>query len=199
MEDMANDVLMLLDALRINEPVILGGLSMGGYVALALAVRHAKRLRALMLMDTRAGADTAEAARAREENAKNVEADGHVERLVESMSPKLFGETSRRRDPGLIARIEGTMRRTSPRGAAGALLGMAARPDRWADLSRITLPTLVLVGAEDQITPPAEAARMAQSLPNSHYVEIPEAGHLSPLENPESVNQALFSFLDSLA
>src|SRR6185312_8594732 len=97
-------------------------------------------------------------------------------------------------NPDLIARVEDKMRRTNPRGAAGALLGMAARPDRGADLSRITLPTLVLVGQEDQITPSAEAARMAKSLPNSRYVEIPGAGHLSPLENPQSVNEALFSF-----
>ena len=199
MEDMANDVLELLDTLRINEPVILGGLSMGGYVALAFAVRNPKRLRALILMDTRAGADTPEGAKVREENAKKIEADGNVDRLVESMSPKLFGKSTRERDPGLIARVEDRMRRSNPRGAAGALSGMAARPDRSADLSRLTLPTLVLVGREDELTPPSESERMAQALPNSRYVEIPNAGHLAPLENPQAVNEALLSFLDSLA
>lgn len=199
MEDLANDVLELLDCLRINEPIILGGLSMGGYVSLAFAVRHPKKLRALMLMDTRAGADSPEAAKAREETARKIEGQGHVNDLVDSMLPKLFGKTTRETDPELTARTEKIMRRTNPRGAAGALLGMAARPDRTRDLARIALPTLVLVGEEDVITPADEARRMAQALPNARFVSVPKAGHLAPLENPKAVNQALLAFLDSLA
>lgn len=198
-EDMAGDVIELLDALKINEPIVLGGLSMGGYVALALAVRHPKRLRGLMLFDTRAGADTPEAARGREEAARKVEAAGSAEPVVTSLLPKLFSPVTRERRPDLIARAEARMLRTPARAVAGALRGMAARPDRTGDLGRISVPTLVMVGADDALTPPAESRIMAEAIPNAELVEIPDAGHLAPLENPEPVNAAILRFLGSLA
>jgi 3-oxoadipate enol-lactonase len=199
MEDMAEDVIELLDALKITEPIVLGGLSMGGYVAMALAVRHPKRLRGLMLFDTKAGADTPEAAQAREELARKVEAAGTAEPAVAAMLPRLFSPTTRARRPDLIARTQEQMLKTPARGVAGALRGMAVRPDRTADLGRISVPTLVVVGADDVITPPSEAHKMAQALPNVQLLEVPEAGHLSPLENPGAVNEAILQFLATLA
>ncbi|HEV3165152.1 MAG TPA: alpha/beta fold hydrolase [Isosphaeraceae bacterium] len=199
MDDMADDVVELLDALRITEPVVLGGLSMGGYVALALAVRHPKRLRGLMLLDTKATADTPEAARGREELAQKVEALGSAEPVVKAMVPKLFSQATRLNRPELIARLEERMLRTPARGVAGALRGMAVRPDRTGELSRISVPTLVIVGSEDVITPPTEARAMAQALPNAELVEIPDAGHLAPLENPAPANAAMLAFLEALA
>jgi 3-oxoadipate enol-lactonase len=199
MEDLAEDVIELLDSLKIHEPVVLAGLSMGGYVALALAVRHPKRLRGLMLLDTRAAADTPEAARLREETAQNVEQAGSAEPVVAAMSPKLFSDATRQRRPELIARIKEQMLKTPVNGVVGALRGMAIRPDRMGDLGRINIPTLVLVGALDVITPPPESQQMADELPNAVLVAVPDAGHMSPLENPAPVNAAILRFLESLA
>lgn len=198
-EDMADDVVETLDALKITEPIVLGGLSMGGYVALSLAVRYPKRLRALMLMDTRATADTPEAAAGREAAAREVEATGSVEGVVSSYLPRLFGPVARERRADAVAEVADVMRRTSPLAVAGALRGMATRADRTGDLGRITVPTLVLVGADDAVIPPAEARALASRLPHAQLVEVPEAGHLAPLENPAAANAAILKFLESLA
>jgi 3-oxoadipate enol-lactonase len=198
MDAMADDVIDLLDALGLTEPVVLGGLSMGGYVAFSLVLRYPDRFRALMLMDTRAGADTPEAARGREEMARRVEETGTAEPVVDAMLPKLFSEISRQRRADVVARTREQMLRTPARAVAGALRGMASRPDRTADLPRITLPTLVMVGADDILTPPAEAQKLAQGIPNARLIEIPDSGHLSPLENPAPANAAMLEFLESL-
>ena len=198
-DDMADDVVELLDTLKITEPVVLGGLSMGGYVALSLAVRHPKRLRALMLMNTRPEADTPEAAVNREALAARVEGSGDVSPVVEALLPRFFSAASRDRLPEVVAALGARMRSASPRGVVGAMRGMATRPDRTADLGRISLPTLVMVGSDDAIAPPSVARAMADRLPNAHYVEIAGAGHLAPLEDPASANAAILRFLRSLA
>jgi pimeloyl-ACP methyl ester carboxylesterase len=198
-DDMAEDVVETLVALGIHEPIVLGGLSMGGYVALALAHRHPHRLRGLMLIDTRASADTPQAALGREELAQRVLAADSAEPAVEAMLPRLFGETTRLNRPEVIAQMRERMLRTPARAVAGALRGMAARLDRTAELGRIAVPTLVMVGAEDVLTPPSEAKAMADAIPNARYVEIPGAGHLAPLENPSVANGAMFAFLESLS
>jgi pimeloyl-ACP methyl ester carboxylesterase len=198
MDDMAADVIELLDALQINEPVVLGGHSMGGYVALSLMALAPERFRALMLIDTRAAADTPEAARNREELARTVESTGNSKHVVDAMLPRLFSEETRTRRPELIATVRAGMERVSTRALAGALRGMARRPDRTADLASITVPTLVLVGAHDAITPPDEARKMAEALPNSRFAILPNAGHLAPLENPDAANEVILTFLNSL-
>jgi len=199
MDAMAADVIELLDALQITEPVVLGGLSMGGYVALALWAHYPQRFRALMLMDTRAAADTPEAARNREELARTVESTGSTKHVVDAMIPKLFSEETLTRRPTLIPRVRAAMEHNSARGVAGALRGMAQRPDRTAVLPTITVPTLVLVGAHDVITPPEESRKLAAAVPGAQLVVIPAAGHLAPIENPESVNEAILGFLSKLS
>jgi pimeloyl-ACP methyl ester carboxylesterase len=198
MDDMAADVLELLDALQIDEPVVLGGLSMGGYVAFSLMAMAPERFRALMLMDTRATADTPEAARNREELARTVETTGNSKHVVDAMLPKLFSEESRLHRADLIWQTRMTMERTSSRALAGALRGLAQRPDRTADLASIAVPTLVLVGEHDAITGPDESRAMAAALPNAQLAIIPNAGHLAPLENPDAANEAILTFLNSL-
>jgi pimeloyl-ACP methyl ester carboxylesterase len=198
-EDMADDVVELLDTLKVVEPVVVGGLSMGGYVALSLAVRHPKRLRGLMLVNTKAAADPPETARVREDLARQVEAAGDAAAVVEAMLPRMFSPKSRERHADVVVRIQQRMARTSPLGVAGALRGMAIRADRTADLSRITLPTLVLAGADDLLIPVEESRRMAAALPHAQLVEIPDAGHLAPVEAPAAVNSAMLTFLQSLA
>jgi pimeloyl-ACP methyl ester carboxylesterase len=198
MHDMAGDVLDLLDALQIREPIVLGGLSMGGYVALALMARAPERVRALMLMDTRATADSEEAARNREKLAQLVESTGQAGHVVDAMLPKLLSDFTRANRAENVPRVQAMMERTPARALAGALRGMAARPDRTAELARISVPTLVLVGADDAVTPPDEARAMAGALPNARLAIIPEAGHLAPLENPAAASAAILDFLASL-
>lgn len=197
-DDMAADVVELLDALQLTEPIVLGGLSMGGYVALALMARWPERVRGLMLMDTRATADTPEAARNRESLARQVEQSGDVMPVIESMLPKLMASAVHEGHPERVASVLEMMQGTPARAVAGTLRGLAARPDRSALLPQIRVPTLVLVGAEDAIAPPAESRFMAEAIPGSQLVVIPEAGHLAPLENPGAVNAAILEFLGKL-
>ncbi len=197
-EAMAEDVIETLDALQVTEPVVLGGLSMGGYVALALMARYPERFRALMLIDTKAEGDTPEAARGREELASTVEGSGNSGAVASAMLPKLFSETTRQRRPQLISQMRAVMEKTPARAVAGALRGMAARPDRTAELAQIAVPTLVLVGADDVITPPDGAQKMAEAIPDAQIVVVPDAGHLAPLENPQATNEAILHFLQGL-
>jgi pimeloyl-ACP methyl ester carboxylesterase len=197
-DDMADDVIETLGALGVNDSFILGGLSMGGYVSLSIAARYPNRLRGLILMDTKAVADTPEAARGRDQAAQAIENAGDLGLLVWTMLPKLFSPRTRERDPHVVATIENVIRSTSVPGAASTLRALGSRPDRTPMLGSITVPTLVLCGAEDVISPPDEMRAMARSIPNSTFVEIPDAGHMAPVENPAAVNEALRSYLDNL-
>jgi pimeloyl-ACP methyl ester carboxylesterase len=198
MDAMADDVIELLDALQITEPVVLGGLSMGGYVALALMARHPGRFRALMLFDTRAAADTPEAAANREELARIAETTGSTKHVVDAMIPRLFSEETRTHRAQLIPPVRAGMERVPARAIAGALRGLAQRPDRTALLPSIAVPTLVLVGEHDAITPAEESRQMAAAIPGARLAIIPLAGHLAPLENPEASNAAILDFLSRL-
>lgn len=195
---MADDVIETLDALQLTAPLVVGGLSMGGYVALSLAERYPERLRALMLMNTRASADTPEAAAARLETAAEVERTGDVEPVVAKMLPKLFAPNTFRRHPEVVARMHARMSRMTARAVAGSLRGMVARPDRSALLPRIAVPTLVLAGAEDQVIPAEESEKMAGALPKGRLITIPDSGHLSPVENHPAVDAAILDFLQTL-
>src|SRR5271157_3764665 len=196
MDEMADDVVELLDRLEIKQPIVLGGLSMGGYVALSLVLRYPERVCGLILIDTRAAADTPEAARAREETASAVVHEGSSQSMLETMVPRLFGKTTREKHPERIEPMLAVMERTTPEGIAGALRGMAVRPDLRGDLAKIKVPTLVMVGEEDVISPPAEAREMASLFPTARLEVIPQAGHLTPYENPQAANAAILRFLD---
>ncbi len=195
---MADDVIELLDGLQLFEPVVLGGLSMGGYLALSIAGRYPERLKGLMLMNTRAAADPPDAALAREAMADRVESEGSAEAVIEAMLPRLFARQTFERHPDLIARWHSRMAKTPVRTIAGTLRGLAARPDRTADLGAIAVPTLVLNGAEDQVIPLEESIAMARSIPGALQRTIADSGHLSPIENPAATDAAILEFLQSL-
>ena len=196
MADFADDLAALLDALKISEPVVLCGLSMGGYIAFQFWRRHAARLRGLILCDTRAAADPPEAAAARAAMADRVLREGPAP-LVETMLPRVLGETTRRQRPDLVENVRRVMLAADPRAIAAATRGMAERPDMTASLPQIGCPTLVVVGGEDVVSPPAEMRGIAEAIPAARFVEIPAAGHLSPLEKPAAVNAAI-EFLAAL-
>jgi len=198
MERFADDLAELLDALGVREPVTLCGLSMGGYIAWQFWRRHAKRLAALVLCDTRAAPDSPEAARGRLDTAEKVLKQGRLP-LVRAMIPKLFAKTTREKNASLIEDVRRMIGRASPAGIAAALRGMAGREDVRPFLRRIDVPTVVLVGREDEISPVEEMRAIADDLPHCEFVVIPNAGHMAPLENPPATNEALTALLRRLS
>ena len=199
MDSMADDVVELLDGLGVAEPVVVGGLSMGGYVAPgdgpqaplpvagADADRHPGRRRC---------------ARGRQGTRGN-RPGGPQGRspcaVVEAMIPKLFGKSTLDHHPDRVGPMRAEMEKTSASGVAGSLRGMAIRPDRRDDLAKITVPTLVVVGEEDVIAPPDEARAIAEALPDGRLEVVPAAGHLAPFENPEAFDEVVLRFLRGLS
>jgi pimeloyl-ACP methyl ester carboxylesterase len=193
METLADDLAALLDALKI-EGCVLGGLSMGGYVAFAFYRKYSARVQALILADTRPQADTEEGRAAREEMAQLAEREGS-QAVAERYLPRMLTPETLQEPTGTTARLRAMMEAASPTGIVGALRGLALRPDSTDLLPQIHCPTLILVGAEDGITPPADAHLMAERIPHARLVTIPRAAHLANLEQPEAFNQALAAFL----
>lgn len=194
MEQFADDLAALLDALSITEPVVLCGLSMGGYVAWQFVRRHAARLKALILCDTRAAPDSTEAAAGRLRLADDVISWG-PEVAVKAMLPRLIAPGFKVRESSWIEEVRQVMLATNSHGIAAASRGMAERADARPWLATIEFPTLVLVGEQDVISPPAEMSEIAAALPHAIFRVIPDAGHLAPLENPQPVNEAIRTFL----
>lgn len=192
---MAEDVRALLDRIGVREPIVLGGLSMGGYVALAYYRLDAQRVRGLILADTRAGPDTDQARQGRLALAEQVEREQSTQAAVEALYPNLMAPAGYTR-PELVAQIRAMAARPTPAAVAAALRGMAARPDSLDLLPQITCPTLILVGEHDVLTPPSEAEAMHARIPGAELVQVPVVGHLSTLEDPESVNRAILAFLE---
>jgi 3-oxoadipate enol-lactonase len=197
MEQHADDLAALLDELNVDEPVVLCGLSMGGYVAWQFQQKYPERLRGLILCDTRAIADTPEGVENRKRLAKMVVENGS-EAVASAMIPKLFSPKTGDRNQEVIDKLRATIVATSPQGIAAASLGMAERPDVTPLLPGITTPSLLIVGEDDGIAPPEEMRGIAAAMPNANFVEIPEAGHMSTLENPVAVNAAIREFLQTL-
>ena len=197
MEDFADDLAALLDVLGVAEPVVFCGLSMGGYIAWQFFLRHRARLRALILCDTRAAADAPMAAETRLSNARRVLEDG-VGFLAEGMLDKLFAAETRQQRPELVEATRRVMLAASPQGVAAALRGMAARQDASDLLPQIDVPALVVCGREDAVSTIEEMQGIAQRLPQARFVEIAAAGHMSPVEQPQTVNSAVRDFLATL-
>jgi pimeloyl-ACP methyl ester carboxylesterase len=197
LEVAADDVAELLDRLDLGQ-VVIAGLSMGGYLAMALLRRHPERIKALVLADTKANAD-AEAARAnRERIAAAVESDDASTVLIDEVLPSLLGSTTVASRPLVSGRVRGLVQAAPPAAVAWAQRAMAARPDSFDLLRGFDRPALVIVGAEDALAPPSDAQAMADALPQGRLVLVPEAGHLTAVETPESFNAAVAGFLAEL-
>ena len=194
MDTHADDLAALLNALKIEQAVICG-LSMGGYIVLAFWRKYATRVRGLILVDTRAGADAPAARQARLNTAEQVRRQGTAF-VVQDMLPRLLAESTRQSRSDLVESVHAMMLRQSPTGIIGAQLGMAERPDSTPTLPTITVPTLVVFGAEDVIAPvETEGRSLADAIPGAKLVVIPNAGHLSNFEQPEAFNTAVCEFL----
>jgi pimeloyl-ACP methyl ester carboxylesterase len=190
LEDLAEDAVATLDKLGIAMATV-AGVSMGGYVALAMAAQHPARLAGLILADTRATADSDAARQARLDGIAHVKSGGLSE-FLDGTPVRLL---SAKAGDSLKRRIR-TLSEQKADAVVNALAAMRDRPDRSSLLPQLRLPSLILVGSDDSVTPPSEAKAMAQSIPGSRFVEIANAGHLSMLEQPDAFVAAVESFLD---
>ena len=194
MEQFADDLVAILEALQADQPITFCGLSMGGYIGWQFAQRHPKWLGRLILCDTRSVADSAEAASNRLKMADIVTKEG-PEPVAWAMMPKLFAATTGERQPELTEQVRRTVLATNPIAIAAAHRGMAVRPDVSSFLPNLHVPTLVVVGESDVISPPAEMKAIADAIPNASFAVISAAGHMAPIENPAAVNQVIREFL----
>lgn len=199
---LADDAVALLDALHVAEPAVICGLSMGGYVAEHVAVRHPHRVRALVLVDTKLEADTPEARAGREKLAATVARVGQ-EAVAEAMIPNLLARSDAGRARAGRAAVEEQLRRTihaTPVATiTAALAALAARPDMVEPMRGVKVPAMLVVGAEDTITPPECLERAERVLREPRLFVMPQCGHMAPLEDPHTFNAAVREFLREVA
>jgi 3-oxoadipate enol-lactonase len=198
MELFADDLNAFLDAIGITQPVVICGLSMGGYVAFAFYRKYAQRMAGLILTATRAAADSLAARAARDQSAADARQKG-VESIAEGMLPRLLSPRAFQEKPNLVTGLRKIMLSVSLEGVLGDLAGMKERPDSTPLLEGIRLPTLLLPGADDQIIPLQEAEAMRAAIPGARLQVIPNTGHLPNLENPVAFNQAVREFLKEIS
>jgi pimeloyl-ACP methyl ester carboxylesterase len=197
LEQHADDVKALLAHLGVSKSVFVG-LSMGGYLEFALYRRYPELVTGLVFADTRAEADKPEQAKWRFELAQRVGAAG-AQAVVNEMLPKVLSTKRYGRDPELVERVRSIQVATPVTGIVGDLMAMAERADSTGLLASIRVPTLVIVGEDDVLTTPADADRIAKGIRGARLVKIPDAGHMSNLEQPELFNRALEEFLEGLS
>ena len=195
MDVFADEVKAVIDQCGVDK-VVLGGLSMGGYVCLAFLRRHPETVGALALADTRAEPDPPEGKEKRTNQQAQVEAEG-TSGLIDGLTAALLSETTKAEKPDVVERVKKLMD-NPPAGYIGALEAMKNRPDSTEGLAKITVPTVVIVGEEDPLTPPSAARTLHEHIGASELVVIPTAGHLSNLEAEKEFNDALDRFLSKL-
>ncbi len=197
MREYVEDQVALLDALGVERAVVCG-LSMGGYVAFELMRRHADRVRALVLANTRAAADTLDARRRRDELIQLVEREG-AGALADAMIETLLAPSSLAAMPQVVRHLRTMIAGSSKEGVIGALRAMQERADATPLLPTLAVPTLVVAGREDRLVPPEEAKLMADAIPEAQFTAIAEAGHLAPIEQPIAMSRVLGEFLEAVA
>ena len=185
-----DDLLAVLDRLAIDSAVLVG-LSMGGYTALRFAEREPSRVRALVLADTKSAADGNEAKVKRAAGARKALAEGS-RAFADGFLATAFAPGAA---PKTVAAARKVIAAMDPRAIAAALVALAGRTDTTESLPKIRVPTLVIVGEKDALTPPADSRALAAAIPGARLVEIPGAGHFSNLQAPAAFNEALLAFL----
>ena len=196
MDRYADDVARLLEGARVEKAVI-AGLSMGGYVAFAFWRRYRHRVRALVLADTRPGPDAEEAKQRRRELIALAREKGS-QAVADAMIAGMVGKSTREKNPDVVEAVHGMLVSAPEAGVIGALEAMMERPDSTPSLATIDVPTLIVVGDEDVLTPVSEAQAMQAAIPGSHLEVIAGAGHVSNVERPAAFNHVLSEFLSAL-
>lgn len=190
----ADDLVALMDRLGIGQAIV-GGMSMGGYVAFAMLRRHPQRIKALILFDTKATPDTAEAREGRYTMMQQARDQGSGA-IADAMLPKMLSEQARAEQPGLAGWLRELMAATPVDGILGALHALAERPDSSSLLAGIDFPTLVVVGGADPITPPEVAEAMAGAIAGAELLVVDGAAHAANLERPDEVNARIERWAD---
>ena len=197
MQLMAEDCLGLLEAVGVQEPVVLCGHSMGGYVAFEFYRQYPEWVGALILVSTRAGADSPEGRAGRDRMAERAKEEG-VAIVADDMLGKILAPQNFEADEELANYVREMMESTSLNGMVGALAAMKERPDSRPLLAEIDVPVLIVCGEDDQLIPVSDAEEMRDALPNAELAIIPGAGHLPNLEQPLEFNELVWDFLESL-
>jgi len=195
--DFAKDLFLLMDALHLDKTTLCG-LSMGGYIALTAMQQQPERITSLILCDTQCAADTEEGRKKRMDTIQAIQEKG-LTTFAQDFVKKLFSAHSITNKKDVVAAIEQTILGTKPQTIIDTLMALAGRKETCTSLPLLEIPVLILVGKEDQITTPEAAQKMHDLIPNSSMQVLDQAGHLSNLENPDSFNQHVKTFLASLA
>lgn len=192
----AEDIEHVAEALGLGD-VVLGGLSMGGYVAFALLRRGRLGVRGLVLADTRAEADTPDAQEGRVRMQRMAREHGAAA-VAETLVPRLLGKTTLESRPAVVAGVRAAIERAKPASIVAALECLRTRPDSLPGLGFIAVPTLVVVGDEDVLTPVTVHETLRARIPRAELVVVAQAGHLSNIEQPEAFNASVAAFLAGL-
>ena len=192
-EMFVDDLENIIDELKLNRP-ILCGLSMGGYISLRAVERMENKFSALILCDTKSAADDNGGKIKRAEAIKQINS-GEFDPFIESFVLNCFGEKFVKENNAEYRKVVDRSKKNNPLGVKGCLLAMAGRTDTTEYLSKIKIPTLVISGSKDRLTPPAVMEPMANQISNSEFVQIDGAGHMTPIENPQMVNESIKNFL----
>ena len=193
MESYVDDLLEIISELKLIKPVLCG-LSMGGYMAFRAIERSQDTFGSLILCDTKAESDSDEGKLIRANKIKQINEKG-IDAFVDSFVPTCFAKASIENQNDLFQSILSKCKTNDPIGVKGALIAMLSRTDTTNYLSKINIPTLIIVGENDALTPPAVMKSLNESIPNSKFVVINDSGHMTPIEKPVAVNEAFDSFL----
>ena len=195
-DSMADDLVAFIHAVAAG-PCLLAGLSMGGYVALSVAIRHAEVLRGLVMVSSKSQADTPQGKEGRQKMVELAEQQGS-KAVADQMLPRVLGDLTLRDRPELVQELRNIMEQCSPRTIANATLAMRDRVDRTGDLPSLRMPVLVVLGENDHLIPLADGQQMARTCRRGAFISIPNTGHMAPMEDPTLVNKAIAEFAGRL-
>jgi 3-oxoadipate enol-lactonase len=193
MESFVDDLEIIIDELKLHKP-ILCGLSMGGYIALRAMERIQEKFSALILCDTRSEADNNDGKLKRGAGIKRITVEG-IAPFTKDFITNCFGEDFKNNKGNDLKKIIERSSEYDPVGVKGSLLAMISRTDTTPVLSKINIPTLIICGEQDALTPPSVMKEMFHKINNADFVEINKAGHMTPIESPEEVNKTIQRFL----